>query len=102
MIEKTLSIIKPDAVRLGYSGKIINKEHLSKNIISKPKLFLMHGADDTIVSPTHLLESKDFLKNHGLKIKIELFKNCEHKIPARGSSLGLEFLRKNLLNETNL
>ena len=82
---------------IGYSGKVINQKHLSDNIKSKPKIFLMHGANDTIVSPTHLLEAKEYLNKHGLKIKTKLFKNCDHKIPVEGSSLGLGFLRKNLL-----
>ena len=82
---------------VGYSGKIINQQHLSDNINSKPKIFLMHGAKDTIVSPTHLLEAKEYLNNQGIKIKTKLFKNCEHSIPVEGSSLGLEFLKKNLL-----
>ena len=82
---------------VGYSGKIINKQHLSGNIVSMPKILLMHGDRDTIVSPIHLLESKEFLVQQSLKIKTKLFKNCEHKIPVEGSSLGLEFLRKNLL-----
>ena len=80
-----------------YSGKIINKQHLSDNIVSRPKIFLMHGDKDTIVPPGHLLESKDFLAQQGLKIRTKLFKNCEHKISVEASSLGLEFLRKNLL-----
>ena len=82
---------------LGYSGKVINQKHLSDNINSKPKIFLMHGANDTIVPPTHLLEAKEYLTNRGLKIRTKMFKNCEHKIPVRGSSLGLAFLKKNLL-----
>ncbi len=82
---------------IGYSGKIINQKYLSKNINSKPKMFLMHGANDTIVPPTNLLEAKEYLNNHGLKVKTKLFKNCEHSIPVEGTSLGLEFLRKNLL-----
>ena len=82
---------------VGYSGKIINQKYLSNNIHSKPKIFLMHGANDTIVSPTHLLEAKEYLAKHGLKIKTKLFKDCEHRIPVEGSSLGLGFLRKNLL-----
>ena len=82
---------------IGYSGKVINQNHLSDNINSKPKIFLMHGANDIIVPPTHLLEAKEYLTNHGLKIKIKMFKNCEHRIPVEGASLGLGFLRKNLL-----
>jgi len=82
---------------VGYSGKVINQKHLLENINAKPKFFLMHGDSDTIVSPTHLLEAKEYFGNLGIKIKTKLFKNCEHKIPVEGSSLGLEFLRKNLL-----
>ena len=82
---------------VGYSGKIINKQHLSGKIISKPKIFLMHGDGDTLVSPSYLLEAKEFLVQHDLKIRTKLFKNCDHKISVEGSSLGLEFLRKNLL-----
>ena len=82
---------------LGYSGKIINQKHLSNNINSKIKIFLMHGDEDSIVSPTHLLEAKEYLNNHGIKIKTKIFKNCEHRIPVEGTSLGLAFLRKNIL-----
>ena len=82
---------------IGYSGKVINQKHLSENINSKPKFFLMHGDNDTIVPPTHLLEAKEYFVKYGIKIKTKLFKKCEHRIPVEGSSLGLEFLRKNLL-----
>jgi len=94
-----IALKKKDPINclIGYSGKIINKNHLSNNIISKPKIFLMHGEKDTTVSANYLLEAKEYLKYHGLKIKTKLFKDCEHKISLEGSSLGLGFLRKNLL-----
>ena len=57
----------------------------------------MHGANDAIVLPTHLLEAKAYLIKHGLKIKTKMFKDCEHRIPVEGVSLGLGFLKKNLL-----
>ena len=82
---------------IGYSGKVINQKHLSDNIHSKPKIFLMHGANDTLVPPTYLLEAKEYLVKHGLKIKTKMFKDCEHKIPVEGVSLGLGFLKKNIL-----
>ena len=82
---------------IGYSGKIINQKHLKDNIKSHPKIYLMHGENDTIVPPMHLFEAKEYLFNQGIKIQTKLFKNCEHRIPVEGSSLGLAFLRKNLL-----
>ena len=82
---------------IGYSGKVINQKNLSNNINSKPKVFLMHGENDTIVSPMHLLEAKEYLKKHGINVKTKMFKNCEHRIPVEGTSLGLGFIKKNLL-----
>ena len=82
---------------IGYSGKVINQKHLSDNVNSKPKILLMHGANDIIVPATYLLEAKEYLNSLGIKIKTKLFKNCEHKIPMEGISLGLGFIRKNLL-----
>ena len=81
---------------IGYSGKIINLNHLSKNILSKPKIYLMHGEDDQVVPINHILESKDFLLTNGFNITTKIFKNCEHRIPTEGLSIGLEFLKKNL------
>ena len=99
MISIQVAIKKKEKMNclIGYSGKIINKKHLSDNINSKPKIFLMHGENDTIVSPIYLLEAKEYLRNHGINIKTKMFKNCEHKIPVEGSSLGLEFIKKNIL-----
>jgi len=88
---------KPINCIVGYSGKVINQEHLSNNIKFKPKILLMHGANDTIVPATHLLEAKEYFNNHGIKIKTKIFNNCDHKIPVEGVSLGLGFIRKNLL-----
>ncbi len=39
---------------VGFSGKIINKENLLNRINTKPKLFLLHGDMDPIVSPDPL------------------------------------------------
>jgi len=99
MISTQVALKKKPSINslIGYSGKIINQKHLSDKIVSKPKIFFMHGENDTIVSPVHLLESKEYFNNQGIKIKTKIFKNCEHRIPHEGISLGLEFLKKNLL-----
>ena len=79
-----------------YSGKIIDKNHLEKNINSKPKVLLMHGDKDEIVPVSSLLEAKEFFNKIDYKIQTKIFKNCEHRIPQEGSSMGLEFLKTNL------
>ena len=99
MINIQVALKKKEQINclIGYSGKIINQKYLSDKINSKPKIFLMHGAKDKLVTPTHLLEAKDYLRNRGLKIKTKLFNDCDHRIPVKGISLGLGFLIKNLL-----
>ena len=45
MISLQTGIKRKDKINsiIGYSGKIIDTEHLSKNIVSRPKVILMHG-----------------------------------------------------------
>ena len=81
---------------IGYSGRIISTEHLSKNIYSRPNIILMHGDIDEVVPVDSLLEAKNFFIKNDYKIETKIFKNCEHRIPTEGSSLGLQFLKKNL------
>ena len=81
---------------IGYSGKIIDTNHLGNNIISRPNIILMHGDIDKIVPVSFFLEAKDFFNKNDYKIESKILKNCEHRIPIEGSSLGLEFLKKNL------
>ena len=80
---------------IGYSGKIIDKKHLENNIISRPNIILMHGDKDEIVPVSFLLEAKDFFNKKNYEITTKIFKNCEHRIPTGGTSLGLEFLKEN-------
>ena len=81
---------------VGFSGRIINKKNLLNRINVKPKIFLLHGDMDQIVSPAYLLESKEFFLKIDYKIKTKLLKNCEHNIPIEASSLALEFIKNNL------
>ena len=81
---------------IGYSGKIIDTDHLGKNIVSRPNIFLMHGDQDQVVTIDGLLEAKDFFRKNNYEIETKIFKNCEHRIPTEGSSIGLQFIKKHL------
>ena len=98
MISLQTALKKRDKIKclIGYSGKILNTKHLSQNINSKPEIFLMHGDKDVVVPINFLLEAKEFFNKNNYIIQTKIFKNCEHRIPTEGSSLGLEFLKKNL------
>jgi phospholipase/carboxylesterase len=98
MISLQTGIKRKDKINsiVGFSGRIIDIEHLGKNIISKPNIILMHGDLDQIVPVNSLLEAKDFFNKNNYEIETKIFKNCEHRIPSEGSSLGLQFIKKNL------
>ena len=81
---------------IGYSGKMIDANHLENNIKARPDIILMHGDKDEVVPISFLLEAKEFFNKINYKIQTKIFKNCEHRIPQEGSSLGLEFIKKQL------
>ena len=81
---------------VGFSGKIIDKEYISKRIKSKTKILLIHGDQDIIVPPNNLLEAKDFLIRHGINIETKMIENSGHHIPIEASSIALNYIKKNL------
>ena len=80
---------------VGFSGKIINKEHLSNRISSKTKILLFHGDLDTIVPSSNLLDAKDFLLRNKIEVETHMISNCDHHIPIKASSIALNYLKKN-------
>ena len=56
----------------------------------------MHGDVDQVVPIEGLLEAKNFFIQNDYSIETQIFKNCEHRIPTEGSSLGLQFIKKHL------
>jgi phospholipase/carboxylesterase len=81
---------------VGFSGKVINSKDLIKRKTSSTKILLIHGDKDTIVSPTFLLEAKDFLIRNDVEIETKMIKNCEHHIPVEASSAALNYIKNNL------
>ena len=99
MISLQTALKRKDKIKclIGYSGKILNQEHLNKNIYSRPEIYLMHGDIDNVVPLNSLLEAKEFFSKQKYEINTKIFKNCEHRIPTEGLSIGLEFLKKNFI-----
>ena len=93
-----LTSTKPFNCIVGFSGKIIDKSDIQKRIISKTKFLLIHGNDDDVVSPTNLLEAKDFLLRNNIETTSHMIKDCGHHISVESSSLALNFIKKNLHN----
>ena len=80
---------------VGFSGKVINSEDLIKRKTSSTKMLLIHGDKDVVVSPTFLLEAKDFLIRNDVEVETKMIKNCEHHIPVEASSAALNYIKNN-------
>ena len=80
---------------IGFSGKIINPKDLELRKKNSTNILLIHGDSDEIVSPSHLLEAKDFLIRNNINIETHIIKNCGHNIPIEASSIALNYIQKN-------
>ena len=81
---------------VGFSGKIINQNDLKIRKRNSSNILLIHGENDEIVSPTYLLEAKDFLLRENVNVETHLIKNCDHNIPVEASSIALNYILKKL------
>jgi len=79
---------------VGFSGKIINLENLKSRKKNSTDILLIHGDQDDIVPPSHLLETKDFLLRERVSVESHLIKNCGHSIPIQASSIALNYILK--------
>ena len=80
---------------IGFSGKIINQKDIIKRKTSSTKMFLIHGDKDAIVSPTFLLEAKDFSIRNNIEIETKMIKDGEHHISIEASSAALNYIKNN-------
>ena len=81
---------------VGFSGKIIDQNDLKQRVKNLTDVFLIHGELDDIVSPTFLLEAKDFLIREKINVESHMVKNCGHHIPIEASSLALNYILKKI------
>ena len=81
---------------VGFSGKIINSDDLKNRRKNFTNTLLIHGDKDDIVSPTYLLEAKDFLLRENVNVETHLIKNCGHHIPVEASSIALNYILKKI------
>ena len=91
-----LTTNKPFCCIVGFSGKIIDTENLKIRKKNSSNTLLIHGDQDDVVSPTHLLEAKDFLLRENVDVETHLIKNCSHHIPVEASSIALNYILKKI------
>tara|TARA_B100000767_G_scaffold209662_1_gene196633 strand:+ start:190 stop:843 length:654 start_codon:yes stop_codon:yes gene_type:complete len=95
-INTGLTSEKPFSSIVGFSGKIIDRDNLKMRRKNSTNTLLIHGDQDDIVSPTHLLEAKDFFLRENVNVETHLIKNCGHHISIEASSIALNYILKKI------
>ena len=62
------------------SGIVAGKDRLERELQSKPIVYMLHGKSDITVQYKTLDFSVQWLKNHGIDVRVQEYENLPHKI----------------------
>lgn len=82
---------------VAFSGRLLNPEALSDEVVSRPAVLLIHGDQDDVVPPQSLPEAAEALQNAGWKdVYAHVMEGTAHGIAQDGLSVALAFMRDKL------
>ncbi|MGE5546635.1 MAG: alpha/beta hydrolase [Solirubrobacterales bacterium] len=85
---------KACAAVIGFSGALVEPELLPGEIRSRPRILLVHGAEDEVVNPACLTAAEEALALNGIPVLAELRPGLGHSIDGPGAALAISFLRQ--------
>jgi len=83
--------VAPAAV-VGFSGALVDPDELPKEITARPRILLIHGADDEVVNPNCLKGAEQALTAVGVPVLTELRPGLGHGIDGPGAEMAMGFL----------
>lgn len=87
-----LRLPRPCAAIVGYSGGLPDAAGLAAELVSRPKVLLVHGMADSVVPAGMTQAAAAALQALGIQVTVELRPGLDHGIDARGVGLGGSFL----------
>lgn len=84
---------KPAGV-IAFSGRLILPETLGEKTLSKPKICLIHGEDDSVVSFDNFLETKKTLESEEISHESHGIPGLDHSIDINGIRIAQNFIKK--------
>ncbi|MEE2688926.1 MAG: dienelactone hydrolase family protein [Pseudomonadota bacterium] len=87
---------QPIAGVLGYSGRLVGADLLTTETISRPPIFLAHGAIDPVVPVESMDAAEKILSENGFSVQSLRCPNLGHSIDEEGLVQGTQFLRTTL------
>ena len=86
----------PFAGIVGFSGRLLDPEHLAAEITARPPVLLVHGDQDPVVPFASLAEAERGLKAAGVDTRTHVSRGTAHGIAPDGLGLALGFIRERL------
>lgn len=83
---------RPCAAMVGFSGALVGAESLAEELQSRPRMLLIHGADDDVVNPACLGQAEASLSALGLPVLTEMRLGLGHSIDGPGLGLAMAFI----------
>ncbi|GGB18404.1 alpha/beta hydrolase [Allosediminivita pacifica] len=79
---------------VGFSGRLMEPELLSDEVVSKPPVLLVHGDQDDVVPPASMPQAAEALQEAGFReVFAHIMKGTAHGIAPDGLQVALAFLR---------
>ena len=79
---------------VGFSGRLLEPELLSDEVVSKPPVLLVHGDQDDVVPPESMPQAAEALQEAGFReVYAHIMKGTAHGIAPDGLQVALAFLR---------
>ncbi|HEX6143150.1 MAG TPA: dienelactone hydrolase family protein [Geminicoccaceae bacterium] len=82
----------PPAAVIGFSGALLGAEHLAREIVSRPPVFLAHGDQDPVVPVGALHAAVAALQAVGVPVEWSVRRGVAHGIDPGGIAEALRFL----------
>ena len=79
---------------VGFSGKLLASEKLSKKAETKMPVLLVHGTDDEVVPLENLNEASDSLLSVGYRTFVHVSKGVGHEIAPDGLKATIRFMKR--------
>ncbi|SDR27707.1 phospholipase [Pseudovibrio sp. Tun.PSC04-5.I4] len=79
---------------LSFSGVLGGPSNLIEQMLVRPPVMLLQGADDDVVAPMYMEAAEGVLKSAGFDVEAHMIEELEHSIDEEAEAFALKFLRQ--------
>ncbi len=98
MMSLYVGLRRPEQIAaiLGFSGALVGADKIAGEIVTKPPVSLVHGADDPVVPVQCAADIETALTPLGVSVEKHIIPGLQHGIDPSGAQIGAAFLKKHI------